>query len=265
MKASNMYLWRMPRSTRPQRTLIFFALLFAGLPALCQESFRNRGPALLLDISYAYQVPAGDLADRFGHSFSLGLGLDHITAESNWLIGLSGNFTFGNSVKEDVLSNLRSPEGYIYGNNQGVADIGLGQRGWFLGLRGGKLVSLGAKNPRSGLRLTLGAGFWEHRVRIREDPSSVVPQVTGSYLKGYDRLSSGMALQQFAGYQHMSKDGRINFYFGVELTEGFTRERRGIGYNTGNDLSGSRLDLNIGFRLGWILPFFMGGGEEIFY
>lgn len=233
------------------------------LPA--QESAANEGPGLLFGISYAYQVPGGDLADRFGSNFNLGGGLDFITNESNWILGLHGQFLFGSEVKNDVLAALRTPEGFIYGNNKSVADIQLRERGFYAGLRAGKLISLSADNPRAGLRLTLSGGLLQHKIRIQEDPVSRVPQVEGDYKKGYDRLTNGFALQQFIGYQLLGREGRINFYGGLEFTQAFTENRRAVNFDTSQAETGERLDLLFGIRVGWVLPFYFRKADEIFY
>lgn len=221
-------------------------------------------PALLFHLSYAFQLPGGDLADRFGHSFSLGSGLEYLTA-SNWIAGLQGQYFFGSQVQMDVLSGLRTPEGFIYGNDKSVADIQLRQRGFYVGAVVGKLLSLSADNPRAGLRLTLSGGLLQHRIRIQDDPISGVPQLSGDYKRGYDRLSNGLSLQQFIGYQLLSPDGLVNFYAGIELTQAFTENRRPFNFDTRQAESDRRTDLLFGIRLGWILPFYLRKANEIYY
>ncbi len=248
------------------RSIFWLVLLcFLPLASSAQEGLINRGPALPLQLSYAFQLPMGDLADRFGSSFNLGFGGDFLSARQNWILGLQGGFTFGYVVDEDVLAPMRTPEGFIYGNNKSVADVNLRQRGLRLIAHAGKLLSISPNNPRSAIRLTAGIGYWEHRIRLQEDPGNVVPQITGPYRPGYDRLTRGVALQQFIGYQFMSNDARINFFAGVELTEGFTRNRRAMNFDTGQTDHPQRFDMQMSFRVGWILPFYLGGGEEILY
>ncbi len=232
-------------------------------PALQQEEPASPS-ALLFSLSYAFQLPGGDLADRFGSSFSLGSGLEYLSA-SNWIAGINGQYFFGSEVEADVLAPLRTPEGFIYGNDKSVADIQLRQRGFYIGALVGKLLPLSPANPRSGLRLTLGGGLLQHRIRIQEDPLSVVPQLTGDYRQGYDRLSDGFSLQQFIGYQLLSPDGLLNFYAGIELTQAFTRNRRPFNFDTREAETGRRTDLLFGLRLGWILPFYLRKANEIYY
>ncbi len=233
--------------------------------AIGQESRANTGAALLVRIGYGAEIPGGDLADRFGQSFSPNLGIDYLTEKQNWIIGFEGQFIFGNEVKQDVLAGLRTEAGFIIGNDQLPADIQLRQRGFYLGGHIGKLFGLSSRNPRSALRITLGIGFLEHRIRIQEDPNRTVIQLTGDYEKGYDQLSNGLALQQFIGYQYQSLNGRINFYAGFECTQGFTAPRRSFDFASKRSNEEVTFDLLYGLRVGWILPFYFGEGREIYY
>ncbi len=233
------------------------------VPALQQEK-ATPPSALLFHVSYAFQLPGGDLADRFGSSFSLGGGLEYLFP-SNWIAGISGQYFFGSEVKTDVLASLRTPEGFIYGNDKSVADIQLRQRGFYAGALLGRLIPLSRTNPRAGLRLTLGGGLLQHRIRIQEDPLSGVPQLAGDYKQGYDRLSDGFSLQQFIGYQLLSPDGLLNFYAGIELTQAFTQNRRPFHFDTREAETDRRTDLLFGLRLGWILPFYLRKANEIYY
>ena len=48
--------------------------------------------------NYAYQLPEGGLAKRFGGNSSIGGGF-MIKTRSNWLFAAEGNYIFGNNVK----------------------------------------------------------------------------------------------------------------------------------------------------------------------
>lgn len=235
------------------------------MPASAQETPANTGGALLVPLSYAYQLPGADLSDRFGGNFSLGGGLEYLTAKQHWFFGLQGQFLFGSTVKPDVLAELRTPEGYIYGNNKSVADIQLRERGFYAGAHIGKLVPLSAANPRSALRLSFGAGLLQHKIRIQDDPVASVPQLEGEYKSGYDRLSNGLSLKQFIGYQLLGEEGRINFYAGLEFIQGFTRSRRDFQFDLRSAPEEERFDLLFGLRVGWILPFYLRKAEEVYY
>lgn len=224
----------------------------------------NAGKAILFNFSYAPQLPLGELSERFGVSFSAGLSADYLT-ENNWLFGAQGQFIFGNRVQEDVLAGLRTEAGDIIGNDRSPADIQLRQRGNYYGLRVGRLIGLFKENPRSGLRIDLGAGLLQHRIRFQKDPFRSVPQLEGEYSKGYDRLTNGLALYQFIGYQVIGKRNSVNLIAGFEFIEGFTKNRRAFNFDTRTVDTDQRLDILAGFRIGFSLPMYLGNAEDVFY
>lgn len=231
-----------------------------------QAGVQNIGEGLLINLSYAFQIPGEDLSSRFGSNFNLGLNTEYITNKSNFIFGLEGQFIFGNNVKTDVLANLRTPQGDIIADDKTIANILLRQRGFYVGGLIGKIFSLSPSNPRSGIRLSLGVGLLQHKIRIQDDPTRDVSPVAGDYKKGYDRLSNGFALTQFIGYQLLSTNRRMNFYIGFELTEGFTQSRRNFNIDTRDVETERRFDVLYGFRAAWVVPFYFGSGsEEIFY
>lgn len=245
-------------------------LLFALAPLLAKAQdygVLNKGNGILFHLSFSGHVPGADLAERFGTAPAFGLGMDFISDESNWLVGLNFNYFFGSRVNEDVIAALRTPEGAIIGNTRSYADVQLRMRGYYVGGHLGKHFSLGLANPRSGIRLTLGAGLLQHKVRIQDDPQSVVPQLTGDYKKGYDRLSNGLAFNQFIGYQILSRDRRANFFAGFEFTQAMTMSRRDFDFDTRAKDETERLDLLYSFKAGWVLPIYFGkrAAEQIYY
>jgi hypothetical protein len=139
-------------------------------------------------------------------------------------------------------------------------------RGFYAGLHIGKLFSIGLSNPRSGIRLGLGAGLLQHKIRIQDDPFKSVPQLSGEYKKGYDRLTNGFTITETVGYQVLSKNRRINLFAGFEFTQAFTQNRRDYNFDTMEKDENPRLDLLSGFRVSWILPFYFGKeADEIYY
>lgn len=246
---------------------LWFLLLCGLMPVVLwgQDQRLNEGRAWLIHVGYGWHAPGGDLADRFGNSLSPSLGLDWMQEQSNWLLGIQGTLFFGQNVKEDVLAPLRTTDGGIIGNDRQFADIQLRQRAYYAGIHMGKLLSLGADNPRSGLRLTFGGGLMAHKIRIQEDPSRQVPQLSGEYQKGYDRFTLGPALRQTVGYQLLSKDGRINLHLSLESLQGFTRNQRPLNFDTRQSVNETRLDLLWGIRANWTLPFYQGEGRTIYY
>ncbi|MBL7803286.1 MAG: hypothetical protein JNL02_06090 [Saprospiraceae bacterium] len=225
---------------------------------------RNKGKAILLHVSGGYQLPGGDLADRFGNNAVVGGGLELLSA-GNWALGLESQLIFGQDVKEDPLAILRTPEGDIIGSDRTVATVVLRERGMYFGGTVGRLFTVKHKSQsRCGLRLTLGAGWMYHKIRVQDDTRSVT-QLTGDYLKGYDRRCSGLALNQFVGWQNLAANRRSNWMIGFEFNQGFTQSRRSWDFNDMRPLDGNRLDLRFGIRASWTLPFYYGAPEKIFY
>lgn len=242
--------------------LVMTLILLQGGIAFAQ----NKGDVLMPYLSYAGHRPGADLEARFGNNFSLGLGLDWLTAKSNWIFGLNANFLFGNTVKSDVLAGLRTDAGFIIGNSRLPADITLRQRGWLLHAEIGRHFPLNADNPRSGIRVTISPGLLQHNIRIQDDPQQAVPQLLGDYKKGYDRLSNGFSLTEFIGYQLLSENRRMNFFLGLEFTQAFTQNRRDFDFVSRTKDETRRTDLLYGIRLGWIIPFYVGSaGGDIYY
>ena len=92
----------------------------------------------------------------------------------------------------------------------------------------------------------------QHKIRL-EHQLNPIGQLEGEYLKGYDRLTNGLALTQFVGYLHSGNSRLVNFYVGLEATEGFTRGKRDLYFDTNQVDNDPRLDGLIGLRVGWIL------------
>lgn len=245
--------------------LFFLGILLAGA-LTAQSDLQNKGTGILFKFGLGGQIPGGDLEDRFGANMNFGSGLEVITEKSNLLFGIEGYYLFGNTIKENSLASLLTPEGFIIAENGEYADIQPRERGFYLGAMIGKLFSLSKNNPRSGIRVTLGTGLLQHQIRIQDDPVRFVPQLSQAYKKGYDRLTNGLAINEFVGYQLLSANKRINFYLGFEFTQGFTQSRRDFDFDTRTADTQKRFDSLMGIRAGLILPFYVGKGvAEIYY
>ncbi len=230
-----------------------------------QRNSINTYNVITLNMTYGAHLPGGDLSNRFGNNFSLSGGLDFMTEKKNFIFGLKGNNLFGNTVKEDVLLSLRDSDGFILGSlgagQATYAEVFLRERGFYAGGHVGKLFNLSNKNKRAGIRLTLGAGLLQHKVRI-QDETGAADQLKGELIKGYDQLSNGLSFEQFIGYQQLNRITGINFFAGFELTEGFTKNRRNINFAAQSKDNTSRFDVLVGFRVGWSFSFYIGERAE---
>lgn len=246
---------------------LIFSLL-CGSVALAQfkehpepTEARNKGNGILAHLLFGGHLPGGDLQERFGPAFSAGLGGEWLT-EGNFILGVEGHFFYGNEVKEDPLAIIRTAEGGIIGNDRQFASVVLRQRGTYAGGYVGKLFTFGEK--RSGIRLTLGGGWAQSKIRVQDD-NNTVTQLFGDYKKGYDRLTGGIGLQQFVGWQHLGRNRRANWIIGIELSQAFTNTLRDWDFNEMRKLDMARKDLRIGLRAAWTIPFYVGNSADIYY
>ena len=209
----------------PVKRISLAVALFIYLPALLQGQVRsNIGDtvvnAKLLTISYAFQFPAGDMADRFGFSNNIG-GSFYFKINRNYLLGVEANYLFGGNIREDsILNKLITSSGDLIGIDGLYETVVLSERGYAFWGKFGKIIPIFEAAPNSGITLMAGAGFLQHKLKI-EDVNNALPYLTGDYAKGYDRLTNGFAISQYVGYTHLDKRKLLNFSIGLEAMEAF--------------------------------------------
>ena len=247
------------------RLLIFLFILIWTNPFFAQEKNTEEKPLadmMHINFAYGFQIPEADLADRFGASSNLNVGTQYMMGK--FIFGAEGELFFSDNIKEDVLAFMRTEDLSIIGNEREYTNVLLGERGWYVGALGGMIIPVFPKARRSGIRLTLGVGFMQHKISIR-DQAGEVTQLMGEYKKGYDRLTNGMAVKEFVGYHYFSKNKLINLFAGFEFMQGFTKNRRSFNYDTMMRDDSNRLDLLQGIRIGWTLPFFYDADDKFYY
>jgi hypothetical protein len=245
------------------KILAFMIIIFGYLPIGAQqdnEKFVN------ISFEYGVQVPFGDLSDRFGTNFQLGSHLEIIQDNTQFLLGTSFHLIFGNRVKEDVLINLRTSDGGIIGNDRQFATVSLRERGFQSQIYLGKIFQVVRGHFSSGIKSTIGLGILQHKIRVQDDSRSVT-ELTGDYLKGYDRLTNGLSIMAFIGYQHLDKNRRLNVLAGFDFSYAFTQNRRDFDFLSMQKDETKRVDILAGFKIGMMMP--IGGGiknpEQILY
>ncbi len=246
-------------------------LLFAALAIVYGQfgfaQFQVRDSSLFdphISISYAYQTPGGDMANRFGNNNNLGFGF-HIKSKTNWYYGLQGTYLFGGGVSEKgLMQNLLTADGYVLDKQGQFSKLVITERGFTAMAEVGKLFNIVGPNPNSGILVKMGIGLLQHKIRIEHEENEI-PQLEGEYLKGYDRLTNGLALSQFVGYFHMSNNRFINFFVGAELYEGFTQSRRDFNYDTQTADTAKRTDILLGLRAGWTLHLYVRSPDKFYY
>ncbi len=221
----------------------------------------------LIYARYIYQFPGGDLADRFGNNSNVGAGFN-FKLSGNWLVGAEGGFIFGGQVKQDSLfKDLLHPDNLLFGLEGLPANVTLSERGFEFQARGGKILPLFGPNPNSGILVSAGIGFIQHKIRIqvnKEFEANTLPQLDKQYRKGYDRLSNGLNTTQFLGYVFLGNNKMINFYFGFEFTQGWTKNRRSFNFDTREQDTRQRQDFFYGLKAGWIIPIYEGDPDQIY-
>ena len=243
---------------------IFILLFGLGSTLFSQKSIRDSAIIIPhIDLVYSYQLPAGDLVDRFGFFHTIGSAF-YVKDRKGFIYGLDGQVQFGNQVKEIPITNLLTSNGRVINDDGNFANIKGSMRGFRITGQFGKVFKLLNPNPNSGLKVLIGAGFWQHRIRI-EDTENKTAQIKFPYQKGYDRMTNGFMLTQFLGYQYFSGSRLVNFYFGVELNEGFTKNRRAYNFSEKRKDDESRVDISVGFKVGWVIPMYRKAPKEFYY
>jgi hypothetical protein len=230
-----------------------FILLWLTLTSRGQtpDSLRS---LLMIRPHYGAGLSLADLHDRFGHHFNPGASISWLS-KKNLFLGIQYDYFFGNQVKEDVLSHLRTIEGGIIGSDMQFASVALRERGQALSTDLGYFVRLPGSQARSGFLVTAGAAYLRHKIRIVDDYDSVI-QLRDPYNKGYDRLTEGYGLTQGISYVFLARDKMINFSLGIRLMEAFTKDQRQYNYDQ-SPLKSRRLDILAGLQLGWVLPVYL--------
>lgn len=251
-------------------SLTFFLLLSLAVSGFAQDDLFNADKkqpqkGFIFSVHGMGDKPIGDMADRFGLSYRFGASMFYKTKQ-NWLLGIKSDFIFGNDIKEPgLLSNLGKDKKVI-NNNGEVKTVLVYERGYTVGVQGGKIFNqiLGGGNPDNGLIILATVGFIQHRILV-SDKNSEFPQLTPTYRKGYDRLTNGLFIEPFVGYNHFGKDGFINFNIGFNALVGFTGGRRTMNFDTQQPGNNKRLDVLVGIRGSWYVPIFKKKADELFF
>ena len=229
-------------------------LALLGMLLWSTESYSQTVKSVnLLEFKYGIHFPSGDLGDRFGTNNDIGISIQRVSLEKKVFFGLEGIYIFGNTVKEDVLAQLRSYDGAVITLDGDAGDINLKERGYYVGLNAGKIFSTSShKSKLTGIRAQIGAGFLQHKIRVQDNGENVVA-LEKKYLQGYDRLTNGPAMHLGLGYQYQSPTNNFHFHIMADLYGARTESRRNLDYLTGQYLSGKRTELLGGFSLAYIV------------
>jgi len=219
---------------------------------------------LVVGVNGNFDAPAGDMAKRFGLSYRIGPSFQYKT-QSNWLFGLKADFIFGNKINEPgFLSNFPYRNAGMIGTDGYRTSANTYERGYMIGIQGGKIFNISKKNSDNGILLSGTAGFLQHKILITNSDGKLL-QFSGDYRKGYDRLANGAFIEPYIGYIYFSKNGLVNFHIGLDAVMGFTQGRRDYWFDVRQSGNDKRLDILFGLRGGWYIPAFKRKSEEFFF
>ena len=244
-------------------TIVFLLTLGFTAKAQYTRTIDSLMAIPLIQVNYAFDIPGGDLAKRFGNNHELGAGFFY-KSKKGWLYGVEGGFIFGNQLRDDanVINTLRTENGEILGANGETEgfypNVRLHQRGYKIPqFKFGKLfhhpILKGSDN--SGPFIMGGAGFMQYKVKI-QDVDRVLPQLSGDYVKGYDHLTNGITTAQSIGYMYLDKHKLMNLSISFEFMQGFTQNRRDWNADTRSPENDPQFDLMYGFKISWFVPLY---------
>ena len=246
---------------------ILLSLLISASGIYGQESDIN-APNLRTWVAFEYGANGtfGALAERYGFLNHVGL-MTGIKTKGNLFFGLNSTFLFGNTVRlTEVFDHLTDSYGNITDINGDIAAVVVFPRGFSSNLTFGKVFSVLSPKPNSGIFIHGGVGYLLHKMKI-ETNEQVIPQLELDYKKGYDRLTTGINFHQFIGYNFMAESRGYHFYGGIYAQQGLTKNRRDLFYDRPDEPvpSETRLDLQFGVKLGWVIPIYKRQPQEFYF
>lgn len=244
---------------------ILVLLLFISCISYGQMNLRDSSiSTLLIGINYHANFTDGDLAERWGFNNQIGLDFDY-KFKNNLSIGGSAGFLFGSEFKEpEIFLNVINSYGTITGLSGEPANVLFLMRGAMSFFNVGYVFNRLGNNANSGLWIKVGGGFMGHKIRI-ESLYDDIPQLEGDYRKGYDKLTMGIATNQFVGYLFQADRKLLKFYGGVQFSQGFTQNVRTYNFDSGGQEPAKRVDLIHSVKVGWIIPIYKRSRSQYYY
>ncbi len=241
-----------------QSLIILFLVL--SLNSFSQES-SIRTKSILFD--YTFQIPFGDLDERFGNNSSMGL--TYLINKDDLLYGIDGNFMFGNNIKNDsLLESISTSDGYLINASGELDNVLLYQRGFNSHLLIGRSFRFNDNNE-TGIYTYAGLGFIQHKIRIESDRTNL-PQINEEYIQGYDMLTQGLSSKLCVKYMYFDKKTSIKFYIGTEIIYALTKNHRDYNFSLMTPYDTNlRKDNLLGMKLGVIIPINRNNEGKFYY
>ncbi len=253
------YLPNLMKSKRS--SLLFLYSLLIAFSASGQSKYAFSNKIANIQVIYNHHFVSGDIAKTFGNFNSVGTG-GLLKTKTNWIISCELNYLFGSEIKnQHMLDNLVNGGGYIAAASGAPGNYSVNMRGYEAFVNGGRVFGLNKFNMNSGIFVQVGAGFLQHRINFQTQENNI-PQLDANYRKGYDRLTYGVALNEFVGYYLQSKNRLINFYVGVDLVQAYTHNVREFNYDTRQYDKDLKHDYLTSIRFGWMIPIYLNTKDE---
>lgn len=243
------------RTVNPITSGLIFSIFLLSVPVSAQDSLAN----VLIQLGYGYQQSIFTLANRYGGHGVLQGAIQF--KKSQWEFGASAQYLFGSVVREDVLSQFRSPGGELIGEDHQIAQVDLRLRGSLLGISAGRSFPI---QKQGSLVFSIQPGWLVHWIRF-QNPGETFAPIRGEYRYGYDRLSAGFAVSEQLAYRYLSKNRLINFEAGIQFTQGLTKLKRNIQLDQPQIEAVQKLDGLLGLQAKWIIPIFSKKNPESIY
>jgi len=246
-----------------RKHMIFCAIVVFYFPfqSSGQDKYMFGNKIFNLQFLYNYGIPKQDLAKSFGNFSTIGFG-GMFKTKNNWLVSGEVNYLFSKNVKEyDLFNNMVSSGGYLGTTGGSPGNYLVNLRGVSGFVRAGRLFAFNKRNMNSGILVKAGVGYIQHHINIFTHDGNI-PQIDNNYAKGYDRYTTGFAINEFIGYSYQSANRLINVYIGVDLMQAKTYNRRQYNYDQMAFDTGSKKDFATTFRLGWMIPIYLNTKDE---
>ena len=239
-------------------------ILFANVSVFAQRDLKSESIFTpIFGLNYKANFSGGDMLKRWGYTNAIGADVQ-FKLKSNLIFGIDGGFLFGDSFKEvSIFKNVFNSYGTITGQSGAPADVFFYMRGMNLNANIGYVFNKLGHNPNSGLWVSFGVGYLAHKIRIESLYDDVI-NLEGDYRKGYDHLTMGLNTKQFIGYLFQADRRYLNFYAGIELTQGFTKNVRNYNFDSKGPKTEPRIDLLQSIKVGWMIPIYQRSVKEYY-
>jgi hypothetical protein len=249
--------------------LLSVVLLFSSMGGIAQKKDSAKGntrpkdsasSGFLIELSYAGQLPGGELGQIFGFNSNVQGGVYYKT-RTNWEYGASFGYIFGNQLRaSNIFDSIATTNGNLIANDGNYAGISYFEKGFTIQLTVGKLFPV-SKNINSGILFTLSAGYIQYHIDI-QSTTDLTPQIDSNYVKGYEHLTAGVCATEFLGYQYISKKQFLALFAGFEFTEAFAKSLQ-FDFQSETKNPNYKYSMLSSIRVGWILPILQDNTKKL--